>query len=445
MKLTLILFFSVFTVTGQNIKGTILDTETNSPLENVNVYLKREEKGAVSNEKGEFNLKLQSKVNPTETIRFSIIGYATKNYTFSKLKELNFIVYLSKKIENLNEVTIASKRDLKLKISYKILTQLKKGAYNFGSTLIGHKIYVIGGDESHIEDTAKRALVESLSLGEFLKKLKTNFNWEKYSGNLRMYNIENDTWLTSNAKFNERAYHKISYFNNKLYVLGGKTLSTNRKREYLDDKIEVFDLKTQQIIIDNTNPHQAINFAAFAYQDNIIVMGGSIKLKNNGEKIYSDKSHLYNITSGYWYELPKMTKAKEVNGIIIKSKTYLIGGFNNYPLTEIESYDLITEKWEKEGDLFYGIENPALTYHNDTIYIFNEDKIMTYNIKTRILNEYKIDLNIKNAQIHYYKNNLYIVGGIIEDYYSKTPSSGLYSINLNEFYKTKIIKSKKIN
>mgnify|MGYP000867150210 CR=1 FL=1 len=226
--------------------------------------------------------------------------------------------------------------------------------------------------------------------------------------------------------------------NNKLYVFGGKTLSTNRKREYLDDKIEVFDLKTQQIIIDNTNSHQAINFAAFAYQDNIIVMGGSIKLKNNGEKIYSDKSHLYNITSGYWYELPKMTKAKEVNGIIIKSKTYLIGGFNNYPLTEIESYDLITEKWEKEGDLFYGIENPALTYHNDTIYIFNEDKIMTYNIKTRILNEYKIDLNIKNAQIHYYKNNLYIVGGIIEDYYSKTPSSGLYSINLNEFYKTKI-------
>ena len=444
MRLTLLLFFSSFVINGQNIKGAILDIETNEALKNVTVYFKKEKAGTASNEKGEFNLKIQSKIDLTDTISFSIIGYTTKNYTFSKLKEINFVVHLSKKTENLNEITITSKRELQSEISYKKLTQLKKGAYNFGSTLIGNKIYVIGGDESSIEDTSTKALEESQSLDEFFKNLKMNFSWERYSGKLQTYNIEKDTASLVNLEFRKRAYHKMINIHNKLYVFGGKTLSTNRKTEYLDDKIEVLDLDTHHIIVDNTNPHQAINFAAFAYQDNIIAMGGSIKLKNNGKKVYSDKSHLYNITSGYWYELPKMTKPKEVSGVLVKNKIYLIGGFNQIPLSEIESYDFITEKWEKEGDLFYGIENPALTQYNNTLYIFNDDKILTYNIKTKILNEYRIDLNIKNAQIYYYKNNLYIIGGFTEYNYKKSPSSDLYSINLNEFSKTKVIDSKKI-
>ena len=53
------------------------------------------------------------------------------------------------------------------------------------------------------------------------------------------------------------------------------------KSENLDDKIEILNLNTKQIVIDNTNPHQAVNFEAFSYKDNIIVMGGSVKQKNN--------------------------------------------------------------------------------------------------------------------------------------------------------------------
>jgi len=445
MKLTLILFFSIFTITGQNIKGTILDTETNKPLESVNIYLKKEKKGAVSNENGVFNLKLPSKINPSDIVRFSIIGYKPKSYTLLKLKELNFVIHLLKKTEYLSQVIIHSKKKLKSKIAYKRLTRLKIGLYNFGSTLIGNKIYIIGGDKSVIEDTPKKAFNESTSFGDFLSKLKFDITWEQYSDQLQTYDLEKGVWAISKLKFRRRAYHKIIYFNNKLYVLGGKTLSKNRKFEYLDNKIEVLNLDTHQINIDNTNPHQAINFAAFSYQNYIIVMGGSVKLKKNGKKIYSDKIHIYNITSGYWYELSKMTKPKEVNGVIINNKIYLVGGFNKIPLKEIESYDLTTGKWKDEGDLFYEIENPALTNHGNTIYIFNDSKILTYNIKTKILNEYEINLTMKNSQIYYYKNNLFIIGGFIEDDYSKLPSSGIYSINLNEFNKTKINNSKRIN
>ena len=87
MKLTLILFFLISTAIGQNIKGTILDTESHKPLEYVNVYFNNEKTGTASNKRGEFNLITKSKINPTDTINFSIIGYESKNYTLLQLHE----------------------------------------------------------------------------------------------------------------------------------------------------------------------------------------------------------------------------------------------------------------------------------------------------------------------------------------------------------------------
>lgn len=153
-------------------------------------------------------------------------------------------------------------------------------------------------------------------------------------------------------KFRERAYNTINYYKNKIYVIGSTRLSTNRKFEYLDVKIEVFDLKTKSIIIDDTNPHQVTNFASFIYDSNIIVMGGSVKLKNNGGKLFTNKSHIYNLESGYWYRLNDMPEAKEVKGVLIKNIIYLIGGFNNKTLNEIESFNLTTGKWEKKVSYF---------------------------------------------------------------------------------------------
>ena len=243
-------------------------------------------------------------------------------------------------------------------------------------------------------------------------------------------------------KFRERAYNTINYYNNKIYVIGGTRLSTNRKFEYLDDKIEVFDLKTKSIIIDDTNPHQATNFASFIYDSNIIVMGGSVKLKNNGEKLFTNKSHIYNLESGYWYRLNDMPEAKEVKGVLIKNIIYLIGGFNNKTLKEIESFNLTTGKWEKEGELLSGIKTPALATHDNVIYIFDDGKIYTYNTKTKELDEYLIYLFFKSSSLFYYNDKLYLLGGFKENEFSKTPSSNLYSIDLNEFEKTAISKSK---
>ena len=453
LKLTLLLLFSILSSFSQNINGKVLEEETHTPIESVNVYFKKTKEGSFTNKKGEFYLKLYSKLKPTDIIHFSFIGYKTRHITFSELEQLNFIVHLSKKTEYLNEITVYNQNELKNQIPFKKLSSLKKGVYNFGSELIESKIYVTGGDESIIEDNAKKVFNEVSNTPEstfkdFLKRLKTkraSLTWENYSNKLQVYDIAKDSWTISNLVFRKRAYHQTACIKNKLYVFGGKSFSKNGKYEYLDNKIEILDLQKGQIIIDETNPHQAINFAAFSYQDNIIIMGGSTKLKKNGEKIYSDESHIYNISSGYWYELPKMIKPKEVNGIIVKNKIYLIGGFNKTSLTEIESYDLKNEQWKKEGHLFSGMENPALAYSDNCIYIFSNGLIMTYNTETKILNEYKIRLYTKSPKMHFYNGKLYILGGFNENEFTKATSSKMSVIELSDFYKTKITKSIKFN
>jgi len=297
---------------------------------------------------------------------------------------------------------------------------------------------VIGGDVSFKTDEALKALHYYGNLN----KIDPDFSWEDYEKSLQIYNIKTDTWETTNLKFRKRAYHNIHFYNEKIYVLGGKRLSTNRVYEYLDDKIEVFDIKNDTILVDDTNPHQAVNFASFVYNDNIIVLGGSTKMKINEKKEYSGKVHLYNLESGYWYELKDMPKAKETKGILIDNKIYLIGGFNFNPLKEVETYDLITAEWKIEGVLFHGVERPALTYNDNIIYIFEDGRIYTYNIETKELNEYLIDLSLKSSELFYANHMLYILGGFQEDEFSISPSSGFFSIDLNEFEKTKINKSK---
>jgi CarboxypepD_reg-like domain/Kelch motif len=445
----LILALSTFSSFGQNISGKVLDNKNNLPIKNVNVYLTKTKEGTTTNKKGEFNLNFKSLAKQTDTITFSIIGYTSKSFALNELKINNNTIHLFEKIEELKEVLLNSYKKLNSKIQFNKLSSLKRGIHSFASSLIEDNIFVIGGDASYIEDTAKKALLEMGSFSEsifddLLKRLRHNPSWLNYKGNLQIYDIITDTWTTSDLKFRKRAYNNLNYYNNKIYVLGGTRLSTNREFYYLDDKIEVFDLKTQTIIIDDTNPHQATNFASFIYDNNIVVMGGSVKLKNNGKKLFTNKSHIYNMESGYWYQLKDMPEAKEVKGVLIKNKIYLIGGFNNKPLKEIESYNLTTGKWEREGELFSPIAIPALAYHKNFIYIYNNKKICTYNIETKELTEYLIDLPFKSSELYYFDDKLYILGGYFENEYSKTPSRNLYSIHLSEFKKTAINKSKKL-
>jgi len=450
MKRTILSLLFLFTIQfsfAQYIKGTVSDGTTKKPLKNVHVYIKNKEQVTLTNTFGKFRLNLSSQIKFNDTIFFSFIGYKTQKLIYSKNKK-NYSVSLVKNALKLDNVALVWERKLKPRLHYKKLTSMKRGLFSFGSLLKDDKIYVIGGAASIIVDEMKKSFdydpenFEAMVLSGRLKA--NNFTRQFYRGDLYIYDIKLDSWEVTDKKFSKRAHHNLNNYGDKFYVIGGKTLSMGRKYEYLADKIEVFDKNNKNIIIDGTNPHQAVDFASFTYDDNIIVMGGSIKKNKNEVKEYTNKVHLYNLKSGLWYELTTMPSAKETNGVLIDNKVYLLGGFKEKPLTEIESFDLISGKWEKEGDLFNGMSSPAIAHKKEVVYLFDGGKIVTYNIKTNELKQYLIDLDLKFSKLYYANNKLYILGGFRENSYSFFPSRALYSIDLNEFETTNIHKSKKL-
>lgn len=438
-----LLFFILFPLLciAQNINGTIISKNTNLPLENTNILALSSKVGTISDENGQFSLKLFSKFNDDEVLEFSHIGYATTRISLSYLAKQSFIVSLEENIENLSGLIIPADQKLQSKLSFTKLASLKNLIFSFGSFLQDDKIYISGGDAYPEINQLEKARAEKadMDLVNFLSEAQYTSAKRHYKQDLCIYDIKTNTWETPKLNLKARAYHNIHYYNNSIYVLGGKKILVNKisSWEYLQDQIEVLDLEKQTIKTDNTNPHQSADFASFTYKDNIIVIGGSVKSTESGTKDFTDKVHLYNISSGYWYELIHMPTAKETTGVLVDDKIYLIGGNNGKPISPIETFDLATEKWQTEGELFSPLERPAVTYHENIIYFFEDQKMYVYDITTKQLKEYEIGLPLKYSNMHYYNDKLYILGGRIDNSYSKLPSSKVFSIDVNEFEITK--------
>jgi hypothetical protein len=439
-KFILFILLSPLFAFGQNIKGSILNSKNNLPIQDANITLKQIDGNSPTDERGLFNLKPPKKLKESDSLYVSHIGYTSKKISFFDLKKSNYLIFLDEKMEVLNGLTLSSeKKELKSKLNFTKLAPLQYPISSFGSVLNDNKIYVIGGDGSFSTDAWKKVQYEKpgFEIEDYFKELKFQFSGQYYKGNLLVYDIKTNLWETSEIKFRKRAYHNLNIYNNTIYVLGGKKISVNGKFEYLDDKIEVFDTNKATIAIDNTNPHQAANFASFTYNGAIITMGGSIKMRENGSKIYTDKVHSYDINTGYWYELTNMPVAKETNGILIKDKIYLIGGFNGKELSSIESFDLVTGTWKTEGELLNNLNYPAITCKDDMIYIFENEKMYSYDINTKTLKEYLINLPLKASKLYYCEDKLYLIGGYLENYYSQYPSPNLLRIDIDEFENTK--------
>ena len=452
LLLFLFVSFSTNFLFSQNIDGVVLDVKTNKPIENVHVYIKILEQGTLTNARGKFRIKPSSTLGNIDTIYFSHIGYKKQAFPFSKNKR-KYLIYLTTNTNELSEINLVGDKKLNSSLHFNKLTSMKNGLSSFGSVLKNDKIYVIGGDASYELDYYRKMMdynsylsINQLSDRYFnqLFSIGRNYSNQIYKGDLLVYNITLDIWETDELEFRKRAFHNLNLLDNKIYVLGGKRYSKNRKYEYLDDKIEVLDLEDKTIKVDNTNPHQAVNFTSFSYEGNLILMGGSIKEKKTGLKLFSDKVHLYDIKSGLWYELASMPSAKETKGVLINNKIYTFGGFNNNPLKDIESFDLITGKWQKEGELFSALDQPAITHINDMVYLFENGKMVTYNITSKELKEYAIDLFLSSSELQYAEGKLYILGGFKNEEYSIFPSRGLFRVSLKEFETTKVNKTHKI-
>ncbi len=89
---------------SKEIKGTVLDINTQTALPYTNIYVLHKNIGAISNEKGYFSINI-TQLDKSDTIRFQYIGYATKKITIAELDTAG-VVYLKEEIFNLSETII---------------------------------------------------------------------------------------------------------------------------------------------------------------------------------------------------------------------------------------------------------------------------------------------------------------------------------------------------
>jgi hypothetical protein len=443
MKSLITFFLVLFSITcfSQKITLKVLDFESNAPIERAHVFFIN--KITYTNEKGEFSFMLKKE----DSITFSVthLKYKTKEVLYSKSNR-SLIIFLTEKQEALESIQINTKRKLKSALFFKKLQDLPKAVYSFGSIIEDRKIYIFGGDASSGVEKNKECLTLPYTSFEELMKCLARpkpISFNNYIGDIQAYDIIDKKWSIEKDKLIKRAYHNAIFHQDTVLLIGGKMLSKKKSRELLADQIEFVELKDLSIKKDKTNPHQAVDFGAVLYDDKILVFGGSIKQYKNGRIKYSNDIHFFDLKTGYWYLLTKMSKGKEVTGIIFEDKLYLFGGYNKKNLTKIESFNLKTGKWKQEGNLFRGMKKPAITKDDEFIYLQEDGKIITFKPKTNILKEYIIDLNLKGSEIHYDNEKLYILGGYHVEDFRKSPSNGFYIINVSEFYQTKPINIKK--
>ncbi len=358
---------------------------------------------------------------------------------------LNGQIKEKKELENekLNEIEVKGKIKKRASLKYSKVTKLKSHVYAFGSEIIDDKIYVVGGDFSVKVNLGDKILdrttvpAHEFNTKEFFRLLRRHrSSFDSYSDKLQVYDLNSKEWLKPKIKLGNRAYHNINSYNNELYIFGGKRLSKNKKYEYLNEKIEVLNLNSLKVVTDYTNPHQAINFASTVYKNYLIVAGGSAKKNYKKPVEYSNQFHFYDFSTGLWYELPDIPIRKEGKGILVGSKFYLVGGFNGKALKSIESFDFKKGKWKKERNLPVAMSAPGLASKGKYIFIYDKDIILIYDIKKETVLKYHIKLNLNYASMHYYKDALYIIGGVEETDYSKEPLGDIYKVGLNEFNKT---------
>nr|WP_297784442.1 carboxypeptidase-like regulatory domain-containing protein [uncultured Allomuricauda sp.] len=462
IKISIVIMgFCAVTTYAQTFSGRVLESNSQKPIQNVNILLKDSKTGTVTNSMGSYSIKFDRKPKRRDSLLFSSIGYAPKAIAIKDLVS-NGVVYLTEKIEQLDEVNVSANK-LERNLEFKKLTPMERGIHNFGSFISTGKIYVVGGDASIISNTDTEAFKDvaqqwvaasansfrggSFNYASFQQLLLRAYSndWlthESYSDNIRIYDIASDTWETQEADLKGRAYGQAVLHNDHIYTFGGKTLSRNRKLQYLDNTIEVYNLEEKSIQVDETNPHRAVNFASFYYNGRLIMMGGSTKEFRNGKKKYNNKIHFFNFEKGLWYELGHMPVAKETTGIRVENKLYLIGGENKKALKDIESYDLETGKWNKEGQLFMPLMRPALATSGNIIYIYEYGKIWTFNTETKEMDEYSINLDLKSAQLYVHEDKIYLLGGYSRKKYVVEPSREIYSIDLSQFERTRVFKSK---
>ncbi len=440
-NLILFLFFTSISF-AQNFNGVVKNKVSDAPLEGVHISSKAIRSNTFTHVDGTFTVTLKNGYSREDSISFTSVGYEKLRVSISDLIERKFIVLLTPATEYLREVNIHTSKPLKQSLKYEKLAEMEAAVYDFASVVAGDKIYVVAGNASFLEDPIQDEINRKMgmvSLTDIIRASQRDFTLEVYSSRVQVYDLTQNKWSTAPVQVRKRAGHTAVMHDKKIYILGGKNLQPAGRKEFKDNTVEIFDLQKDSLVTDPVNPHMAIDASAFTYKENLMILGGSLRVNKIGKKIFSDEVHMLNFETGLWFNAGKMTSGKETVAVRVQNELYLIAGNDGRYLDNIEVLDLVTGRWENRANLPMTLKDPAVTVHNGIIYIYEKGNFLTYNTRTRELKRFDIDLKIEGPGMQYADGAIYLFGGYEGNDYTQRPVKDCFNVSLEEFENTAVL------
>ena len=142
-KVLFLLFLPVF-LFGQTYSGNIIDQSTKEVIPFVNIGILNKTIGTVSNLNGKFSITFDKTIKNTDTIRISMIGYATRDFLIKdftkKMTDASAITLKSINYE-LSEITVIPRDYVEKKVgNFKRRENMTVG---FENHLMGHEMGIL--------------------------------------------------------------------------------------------------------------------------------------------------------------------------------------------------------------------------------------------------------------------------------------------------------------
>jgi hypothetical protein len=219
-NILLFLFFTIITYSySQNV---VVDATTKQSISNVNILIKNTNKGFITDSNGVFYLNKNLKKG--DTLVFSSLGYKKKEVIYKNKKQLEE-VFLTKKIENLEEVILHSQSKEEELVQLGVIKR-KKSYWN----IIGKNCIIA----TKINSLKKRddGIIKEL----IFKELKVAF---RGSHNIGSFNKPKFI----NVKFKTKAAIKL-----QLYPIDSITQLPNIKKPLIKDNLLIVLNKNRKLL-----------------------------------------------------------------------------------------------------------------------------------------------------------------------------------------------------
>jgi len=375
---------------SHELKGTVLDINTQTALPYTNIYVLHKNIGAISNEKGDFSINI-TQLDKYDTLRFQYIGYGTKKITIDELLKSS-TVYLKEEIFNLSETIIFGNKLDARSIVKKVL---KNKESNYKESMAKKQTFIRRRDVSEIVGINLKYMKSSFAeldrgllkvLEEKIPKYSTSYT--DFLGNIYFSTNEEDSITlkidpTRTVSLKEKDIAELE----QIATIFENILKSTKENEYwkiksgiLSHKIDIDDeLKNDSVVEepkkDSIKEHER-QIKYFASSTKYKLKYSSLDNEDDWEFLHSTSKYIYTLAGG--------TRVNGEDVYIIDFTPKSGGTFNGRMYISMSTYALIRSDYEyapdKTGRDFH-LFGVGYTENMFSGSIYFEKQDSTYNLK----------------------------------------------------------------